>query len=132
VALLLTPAEVHWRPVRMDSKRPAGGARITRLQLEPTAIVCVNDFMAVGVLRELARAGLAASPKDIPVTGFDNIRLAEFALRRSLRSTSRANRLAHIMSESLVRTQETRVARGEVVIDPQFMVRESTSLAPQK
>jgi hypothetical protein len=37
------------------------------------------------------------------------------------------------MYQSLVPDpKKHRVARGEVLIDPQFMVRESTSLAPQK
>ncbi len=38
----------------------------------PQAVVCANDQMAIGVLRELQRAGLAI-PADVAVTGFDDV-----------------------------------------------------------
>lgn len=44
----------------------------------PTAIICSNDLMAVGVLRVLAEKKLEV-PGEISVVGFDDIHLAEFA-----------------------------------------------------
>lgn len=41
----------------------------------PEAIVCANDFMAIGVINELRREGIFV-PDDIIVTGFDGVRLA--------------------------------------------------------
>ena len=38
----------------------------------PQAIVCANDFMAVGLERELAEHGLSV-PDDVIITGYDNI-----------------------------------------------------------
>jgi LacI family transcriptional regulator len=38
----------------------------------PEAVVCANDQMAIGVLRELQRAGIRV-PHDIALTGFDDI-----------------------------------------------------------
>ena len=38
--------------------------------LDATAIICVNDFMALGVLHELREMGVRV-PQDISVTGFD-------------------------------------------------------------
>jgi LacI family transcriptional regulator len=38
----------------------------------PDAVVCANDQMAIGVLREFQRAGLRI-PGDVAVTGFDDI-----------------------------------------------------------
>jgi DNA-binding LacI/PurR family transcriptional regulator len=43
----------------------------------PTALVCVNDLMAVGALRELRARGLRV-PEDVSVTGFDDIQLARY------------------------------------------------------
>jgi DNA-binding LacI/PurR family transcriptional regulator len=44
----------------------------------PTAIMCSNDVMAVGVLRVLAQERLSV-PGNMSVVGFDDIHLAEFA-----------------------------------------------------
>ena len=38
----------------------------------PEAVVCANDQMAIGVLRELQRAGIRV-PQDVALTGFDDI-----------------------------------------------------------
>ncbi len=43
----------------------------------PTALVCYNDMMAIGVLRGLQLAGVRV-PQDCSVTGFDNIVLSEY------------------------------------------------------
>jgi LacI family transcriptional regulator len=48
-----------------------------RIEPRPTAIVCSNDMMAVGVLRVLATSGIRV-PRDMSVVGFDDIHLAEF------------------------------------------------------
>jgi DNA-binding LacI/PurR family transcriptional regulator len=55
---------------------PEQGAAIVEhflgLSERPTALVCFNDMMAVGVLGKLQKAGLRV-PEDISLTGFDNI-----------------------------------------------------------
>ncbi len=38
----------------------------------PEAVICANDYMAVGLMRELKKHGLRV-PEDVIVTGFDNI-----------------------------------------------------------
>lgn len=56
------------------------GAEATRSLLaqpdRPTAIISVNDLLALGVLRGVAHAGLRV-PDDISVAGFDNTTLAD-------------------------------------------------------
>jgi DNA-binding LacI/PurR family transcriptional regulator len=42
------------------------------LASRPTALVCFNDMLAVGVLQGLAHAGVRV-PQEISVAGFDNI-----------------------------------------------------------
>jgi DNA-binding LacI/PurR family transcriptional regulator len=133
VALLSPRPEVHVAtgPDGLEGGRQAA-RELLASSLNPTAIICVNDFMAVGVLRELREQGLRV-PEDISVTGFDNIRLAEFASPPLTTVHIPREQIGHIMYQSLVPDpKKHRVARGEVLIDPQFMVRESTSLAPQK
>src|SRR5438270_5583569 len=63
-----------------DSDDYAGGRRAVQQlfasKFRPTAILCVNDFMAVGVLRQLRDMGIDV-PGQVSVTGFDNITLSE-------------------------------------------------------
>ncbi len=61
--------------------RPEGGYAGARYFLDlaerPSAIVCFNDMMAIGLIRGLQEAGLCI-PQDISVTGFDDIDLAAY------------------------------------------------------
>ncbi len=47
------------------------------LSFMPTALICYNDMIAVGVLKGLRQANLSV-PEDISVTGFDNILVSDF------------------------------------------------------
>jgi DNA-binding LacI/PurR family transcriptional regulator len=43
----------------------------------PTALFCINDFIALGVMRHLVGCGLRV-PEDVAIVGFDDIPLAAF------------------------------------------------------
>ncbi len=42
------------------------------MSYRPTALVCFNDMLAIGVLKGLQQAGFQV-PDDLSITGFDNI-----------------------------------------------------------
>jgi DNA-binding LacI/PurR family transcriptional regulator len=95
----------------------------------PTAIVCVNDFMAVGVLRYLRERNVRV-PQDISVTGFDNIKLAEFCSPPLTSVHIPRERIGHIVFERLVPSEKRAHSGGrELLIDPELVVRESTGPA---
>ena len=95
----------------------------------PTAIICVNDFMAVGVLRELREQGIRV-PQDVSVTGFDNIRLAEFCSPALTTAHIPRERIGQMIFESLVPDAgKEQMAGREIVIKPELVVRESTAVA---
>jgi DNA-binding LacI/PurR family transcriptional regulator len=82
--------------------------------------------MAVGVLRELRDEGLRV-PQDVSVTGFDNINLSEFCYPALTTVHIPRDRIGHIAFENLVSDPDQRPSDGrEIVIDPEFLVREST------
>jgi len=54
-----------------DSGVAAARTMLGRRSL-PQAVVCANDQMAIGVMRELRRAGVRI-PADVAVTGFDDV-----------------------------------------------------------
>jgi DNA-binding LacI/PurR family transcriptional regulator len=90
----------------------------------------VNDFMAVGVLRYLREHGIRV-PREISVTGFDNIRLAEFCSPSLTSVHIPRDRIGHIAFERLVAGEtKSRSGARELLIDPELVVRESTGPAP--
>jgi DNA-binding LacI/PurR family transcriptional regulator len=55
----------------------AGARHFLSLSHPPTAIMCFNDLMALGLLRGLQESGRRI-PEDCSVTGFDNIEFSAF------------------------------------------------------
>jgi len=110
-----------------------GGRQAARELLEsgfrPTAILCVNDFMAVGVMRELREEGLQI-PRDVSVTGFDNIKLAEFCSPPLTTVHIPREQIGHIIFDNVLGdgAAEHNTSR-EIVIDPELVLRDSTGIA---
>lgn len=50
--------------------------RLMQVDLPPTAVLCGNDVLAVGAVRQAQKMGLDV-PGDVSITGFDDIELAE-------------------------------------------------------
>lgn len=94
----------------------------------PTAIVCSNDLMAVGVLRGLAKLKIEV-PREMSVIGFDDIHLAEFA--NPPLSTVRMSReeLARAAFQALKQMREARADREPkaIRIPTRLVLRESTA-----
>jgi LacI family transcriptional regulator len=118
--------------VAADADTLEGGRQAARSLLAtgyaPTAIICVNDVTAVGALRELRERGIRV-PLDMSVTGFDNVQLSEFCHPALTTVHIPRARIGHIICDYLL-PKGARTADAEVVIDPEFLVRDSTGPAP--
>ncbi len=124
--------KIEWKIVA-SSDGLEGGRQATReilaSGLDPTAIICVNDFMALGVLHEL-RESRVRVPEDISVTGFDNIKLAEVAWPSLTTLHIPRERIGHLMMQVLTGSSAAREACArKILIDPEFVVRGSTGAA---
>lgn len=96
--------------------------------VQPTAVIGVNDLVALGVFDALLERALRV-PQDVAVAGFDDIQLAEF---RMIGLTS----VAQHIDEMAVRAVKmlTRLMSGEptpenrqVLLRPELIVRQSTA-----
>ena len=114
---------------------PEGGRQAVRDMLAaefiPTAVVCVNDHMAIGALSELLGRGFRV-PGDISITGFDNISYAEFVTPALTTVHIDRERIACLMFENLARHDEPVPPRREIVLEPLLVVRESTGPASSR
>lgn len=117
-----------------DSDGYAGGRRAAKelfaSGFRPTAILCVNDFMAVGVLRQLRDMGLDV-PRDVSVAGFDNISLSEVIFPSLTTLHIPRDQIGRQIFESLTSQKTSAKPPQEIMIEPELMVRESTGPAPR-
>ena len=112
----------------------AGGREAAREVLRsgfaPTAILCVNDWVAVGVIRELRNQGLAV-PQDVSVTGFDNITIAEFCCPSLTTIHIPRTEIGRLVVAGLVPDASGAALQPRhIYLDPELMLRESTGVAP--
>jgi len=95
-----------------------------------TAIFCFNDIAAIGAIRALKDVGLSI-PHDVSVVGFDDILSAAYyspsltTVRQPL--TEMGQRGAQVLLERITSGQNGHPS--EIVMAPEFVVRESTGPA---
>jgi DNA-binding LacI/PurR family transcriptional regulator len=112
----------------------AGGREAARELLRsgtaPTAILCVNDWIAIGAIRELRNRGLSV-PGDVSVTGFDNITIAEFCCPSLTTIHIPRAEIGRLVVGALIPDASGVLSPArEIFLDPELVVRESTGVAP--
>ena len=125
---------VRERNVLRGDWTSAGGERAMRARLSrggslPEVLVCANDQMAVGVIHALSASGYEV-PRDVAVTGFDDISLTRY-FRPSLTTIRQSGaRLGEAAVDSLVAALDgTPPASTTVVLETELVVRESCGCA---
>jgi LacI family transcriptional regulator len=112
---------------------PQGGRNAVRAIFEmkprPTAVVCYNDQVAIGVLHELDRMGKRAG-KALAVVGCDNVVAAEHTNPPLTTLFAGADKLGTIASETLLgrltETSEDEKPPVQYFAVPELVVRESS------
>jgi DNA-binding LacI/PurR family transcriptional regulator len=95
----------------------------------PTAIICSNDMMALGVLRVLAHQNIAV-PFDMSVVGFDDVHHAAFATPSLTTVRMCRDELARNAFKALqhIIGSETKISRDPIRINTSLVVRQSTNI----
>jgi DNA-binding LacI/PurR family transcriptional regulator len=93
----------------------------------PTAAVCYNDLVAVGLWRALAELGLRV-PDDVSVVGCDDIPLVEYLPVPLTTVRIPKYRMGQIAAQMLIRHVESKavVPPQKVLLDAELVVRGST------
>ncbi|MGC2298955.1 MAG: substrate-binding domain-containing protein, partial [Acidobacteriaceae bacterium] len=103
----------------------AAATRILEHKNLPTAIMCSNDMLAIGVLHKLSRSGLQV-PGDVSIIGFDDIHMAEMMIPSLTSIQMSRSDLAHAAVTALRSHLEGSSPKREYTIDTRLVVREST------
>ncbi len=127
--------ETTWRTVANQDGLEGGRRAAAELlggDFTPTAIVCVNDLMAVGVLGELRRRGLRV-PHDVSVTGFDNIELADFSDPPLTTMHIPREQIGQLMFKLLApELSGNDLPAQDTVLTPELVLRDSTGPASHR
>jgi len=104
--------------------------KLLKLASRPTAIITINDLLAIGALRAVADLGLHI-PADLSLVGYDNIPMANYFVPRLTTVTKDAHTLGTQAFEVLLaRMQTPGLPRQRIHSPARLIIRESTGQAP--
>jgi LacI family transcriptional regulator len=103
------------------------GERILGLRHRPTAVICANDLVSLGVLQVMIRHGVRV-PDDMAIVGFDDI---EFASAAAIPLTSvrlPRRHMGRIATDLLLEeaSGDPEHVHRRIVLQPELVVRQST------
>jgi LacI family transcriptional regulator len=125
-SLVITPVEDGFAGGR------EGTRELLRSGFAPTAILCVNDWVAVGAIRELRNQNLSV-PRDMSVTGFDNISLSEFCCPSLTTIHIPRVEIGRMVVAGLVPDPSgAPPVPRRIFLGPELVLRESTGVAPRR
>ncbi len=105
--------------------------KLLKLPSRPTAIIAINDLLAISAVRAAADLGLRV-PADLSLVGYDDIPMANYLMPRLTTVTKDALFLGKKAFEMvLARIQNPDLPRQEFHSPARLILRESTGMAPR-
>jgi LacI family transcriptional regulator len=105
--------------------------KLLKLSSRPTAIIAINDLLAISAIRAAADLGLSV-PDDLSLVGYDDIPMADYLMPRLTTVTKNALLLGKKAFEMvLARIQNPDLPRQQLHSPARLIIRESTGPAPQ-
>lgn len=98
--------------------------------LRPTAVVCFNDLVAIGVMSALRDMGLEPG-KDVSVTGYDDISEAEIAAPALTTVWNGQEVMGRRAAQAMIDTlNDNEAEKARILIEPELRIRASTCPPP--
>ena len=107
----------------------AAFAELMALNPRPTAVLCGNDVLAAGALRQAREMGLEV-PRDVSVTGFDDIELARIVTPALTTVHVPHREMGTRAARQLVEMVERKAAGRTVALEAQLCLRDSLGPPP--
>jgi LacI family transcriptional regulator len=104
--------------------------QLLKLPAPPTALIAINDLLAIGALRAAADLGLQI-PADLSLVGFDGIHISKYLVPRLTTVTKNAIGVGQeAVKQLLARIKNPQMPRQKVSVPPHLFIGESTGSAP--
>lgn len=115
-------------PTMEDSYHAAH--QLLALPSRPTALLAINDLLAIGALRAIRDLGLNV-PQDVSLFGYDDVPLASYLVPRLSTASKNGEQLGReAVRLLLARLQDPDRPRQEIRLPARLILRESTGPAP--
>jgi LacI family transcriptional regulator len=119
---------VECGPTLEDSYRAT--LQLLALPSRPTALLVINDFLAIGALRAIRDLNLNV-PQDISLFGYDDIPIAQYLTPRLSTASKNGRGIGQEATRLLLaRLQDPDRPRQEIRLPARLILRESTGPAP--
>jgi len=115
--------EVSMDTLNSDAGYAAAREVLAHPGVRPTAMFCVNDFTALGVLRALRESSVTV-PDEVAVVGYDDVSFASMLATPLTSVRQPMHTLGWTAADILLRTGLD--AAEQVVFEPELVVRESS------
>jgi LacI family transcriptional regulator len=107
----------------------AAGTQLLEMANPPTAIVACNDLMALGAIAAAQELDMVVS-RDVSITGFDDIPLAEHAHPPLTTVHQPIYRIGTMVCQMLVKViRGEELAERHIILQPSLIVRQSSGKA---
>ncbi|MBN1217482.1 MAG: LacI family DNA-binding transcriptional regulator [Anaerolineae bacterium] len=104
--------------------------QLLKLPVRPTALLAINDLLAIGALRAASDLGLRV-PADLSLVGYDDIPLTRYLTPRLTTSSKDMIKVGReVVKLLLARIQDPDRPHQRIDVQAQFIIRESTGPAP--
>ena len=103
---------------------------LLKLPARPTALLAINDLLAIGALRAANDLGLRV-PADLSIVGYDDVPLASYLSPRLTTSSKDMVKVGREAAKMLLaRIRDPDRPQQRVDVQARFIIRESTGPAP--
>lgn len=100
-------------------------------EVRPTAVIAINDFSAMGVMRSINEHGLSI-PQDISVVSYDNTYMAEMAMPKLTSVDYNYEEYGRKLIDTAIAMIEERKTGQLRMVTPTLVVRGSSGSAPKR
>ncbi|AXF04265.1 LacI family transcriptional regulator [Paraburkholderia hospita] len=107
----------------------AGEQACSRVMLgpqRPQAVICYNDLIALGFMKEAASLGFKL-PRDVSVTGIDNVPYGEYAAPALTTVDIQSEKMGELAMQKLIDGLAGHAEAEHSMFEPRLIVRESTA-----
>lgn len=115
-----------------DTQEPtalAGELACSRILLgpkRPQAVICYNDLLALGFMKEAKSLGFRL-PQDISVAGIDNVPYGEYVEPRLTTIDTQGEKMGELAMKKIIDVLDGRTDVAQVTLEPRLVVRDSTA-----